>query len=69
MTALGTVLGVAAAAALSRAITALLFNTSPLDPATYAAVTVLLVLVSLLACWAPTVRAAQVDPLQTLRSE
>ena len=69
LTALGIAFGIPAAAALSRAITTLLFGTSRLDPATYLVVTGLLVGVSLLACWAPTLRAARVDPIQALRAE
>ncbi|MFI5214242.1 MAG: ABC transporter permease [Gemmatimonadales bacterium] len=69
MTTIGIVLGLIAAAALSRAIAGLLFATSRLDPVTYAGVAVLLLLVALLACWVPAARAARVDPMSTLRAD
>lgn len=67
LTALGAAIGLAAAALLSSALSALLFGVSRLDPVTYLAVTLALVLVSALACWAPAARAARVDPARTLR--
>jgi predicted permease len=69
MTAIGIALGLLAAAALSRVIAGLLFDTSRLDPVTYGGVAVLLLLVALLACWVPAWRASRVDPMSTLRAE
>ena len=46
-----------------------LFNVSPRDPATYAAVAVLLALVSFVAILVPARRAARVDPMTALRTE
>jgi len=69
LTAVGAVLGIAAAAAASRALVTLLFGVSHLDVATYAGVTGVLLAVSALACWVPAWRAARVDPAITLRSE
>jgi putative ABC transport system permease protein len=66
---IGTVIGTIGAAAVSQAIVALLFGTSPLDPITYLAVIAVLLVVSALACWLPAQRAAWVDPAMTLRSE
>ncbi|MFI5233130.1 MAG: ABC transporter permease [Gemmatimonadales bacterium] len=69
MTALGALIGVVAAVGLSRLMTSLLYGISPLDPATYAGVTVVLGVVALGACLVPALRAARVDPMATLRSE
>jgi len=69
LTAVGVTLGLLAAAGASRAIATLLFGTSPLDPATYAAVVALLGIVSAMACTMPAWRASRVDPAITLRAE
>ena len=69
LTALGTALGLAGALVASKALGSLLFGVSRLDPATYAGVVTLLLLVSALACSAPAWRAARVDPARTLREE
>jgi putative ABC transport system permease protein len=66
---IGVAAGLAGALALSRAIGSLLFELSPTDPATLAAVALLLTAVALLASWLPARRAARVDPLIALRSE
>jgi len=65
----GVAAGVVAAIVLSRALTTFLFEVESSDPTTLAGVGVLFALVSLLACWIPTRRAAQIDPLEALRSE
>jgi putative ABC transport system permease protein len=69
LTALGVLLGLVGAAAASRVIVSLLFAVSPLDPATYVGVIVVLGGVALLACSVPAWRAARVDPATTLRIE
>jgi ABC-type lipoprotein release transport system permease subunit len=46
-----------------------MFGVSVLDPVTYAAVVMLLVLVATFASWIPAWRAARVDPAITLRAE
>ena len=69
LTAVGAVLGLAAAAGLSRVIASLLFGISPLDPATYAGVATVLGVVALGACLVPAIRASRVDPMETLRAE
>ena len=69
LTLTGVVIGLAGAAAASRVIAGLLFDTPPVDPGTYLAVTLLLALVALLACWVPAARAAGTDPMSVLRGE
>jgi putative ABC transport system permease protein len=69
LTALGVALGAAGAVAAGRAIGAMLFGVSPLDPATYLGVLALLAAVAALACAVPAWRAARVDPASTLRTE
>jgi putative ABC transport system permease protein len=60
---------VVTALALSRTMAALLFDLSPTDPLTFAAVATILALVSFLASWVPARRAASVDPMVALRAE
>jgi len=69
LAAIGIVLGAIVAAASSRGLSALLFGVSPLDPVSYAAVALLLMGVTIAACWWPARRAARVDPSVTLRAE
>ena len=69
LTLLGTVIGIIAAAAGTRALTTLLFGVSHLDLVTYAGMCLLLLAVSAAACWVPAWRASRVDPVITLRSE
>ena len=66
---LGAALGIGAAMALTRRLQALLFETSPLDPLVFVAVSTLLVGVCLLASWLPARRAARIDPMAVLRAE
>jgi ABC-type antimicrobial peptide transport system permease subunit len=69
LTALGAVIGLAGAIAASRAIGAMLFGVSRLDPITYVSVIGLLAAVSVIACGLPAWRAARVDPAMTLRTD
>jgi predicted permease len=66
---LGAVVGIAAAAGLSRLVASRLFGLSSTDPVTYAAVALLLITVAVLASLLPARRAAKVDPMVALRSE
>jgi putative ABC transport system permease protein len=65
----GTAAGLIAAAALTRAITAMLFGVSPADAATYVAVAMVLGVVVLIASWIPARKATRIDPLVALRQE
>jgi predicted permease len=63
----GLLIGLAASAALSRAVTGLLFSTGSTDPLTYGTIAALVLLISLAATWVPARRATRVDPLAALR--
>jgi len=65
----GIMLGLAAAYGLTRLLTAFLFGVKPVDPLVFAAVPVVLALVSLAAIWMPASRATRVDPALALRRE
>ncbi|HLP07069.1 MAG TPA: ABC transporter permease [Opitutaceae bacterium] len=69
LTLLGVVLGLGGAAALTRFLQSLLFETSPQEPWVLAGVAAVLLLASLLACALPARRAARVEVAQLLRSE
>jgi predicted permease len=66
---LGSALGMAGAVAVTRLMGRFLFETSPLDPLTYAIVPVLFCLLALMAAWSPARRAANVDPMVALRND
>ena len=67
--AVGAVIGLVAAAALSRSISTFLYGVQPLDPVTFGSVAVVLALTAAIATAAPALRAVQVDPVVTLRGE
>lgn len=67
LTALGIFLGIVAAFWLTRWLSTLLFEITPLDPPTFSAVSLLLLAVAFTACWIPARRAARIDPVQALR--
>jgi predicted permease len=65
----GVIAGLLAAAAFTRAIRSLLYETSSFDPATFAAVGAIAIATALLASWLPARRATGADPMTILRSE
>jgi putative ABC transport system permease protein len=69
LTIAGVVLGLAAAFALTRLLSGLLFGVAAIDLSTFATISLLLVIVSLLACYLPARRAMRIDPLSALRYE
>jgi predicted permease len=69
LAALGIVVGLGAAAALTRLLTSLLYNIRATDPVTFVAVALTLAAVTLLAAYFPARRATRVDPVETLRHE
>jgi ABC-type antimicrobial peptide transport system permease subunit len=65
----GLVLGLAGAAFVTRFLQTLLFGVRPLDPLTFATVSISLLIVGLLAALVPAWRAVRIDPVVALRSE
>jgi ABC-type lipoprotein release transport system permease subunit len=61
--------GVIASAVLTRYVEALLFGITPLDPVTFIAALIVLILVAALATLVPASRAASIDPASALRCE
>jgi putative ABC transport system permease protein len=69
LSAIGVVLGLAAALALTRVMTTMLVDVKPTDPATFAAIALLFVVIAAAASWLPARRAARVEPMAALRDE
>ncbi|HTW81546.1 MAG TPA: ABC transporter permease [Terracidiphilus sp.] len=65
----GLCLGLAASAATTNLIQAMLYGTKPLDPAVFISVAGALIAVAALACIIPAWRASRLDPMQALRME
>ena len=61
--------GIGAAIGLTRLMTSMLFQVSPLDVRTYVAVSVLLLTAAVLASYLPARRAASLNPVEALRAE
>jgi len=66
---IGSAIGIAGALLLSRLMSSQLYGVSPTDPITFVAVSVLLTVVAVAACYIPARRAMQVDPMVALRYE
>jgi predicted permease len=69
LTVIGLVLGLVSAFGVMRLMSSLLFNVNPADPLTYGTVSIGLLLSAFLACYVPSRRAANVDPVEALRAE
>ena len=65
----GLAIGIAATLALTRVLTTMLFEISPHDPWILAGASLLMLVVTMLACYLPARRATRVDPIATLRTE
>jgi ABC-type antimicrobial peptide transport system permease subunit len=66
---IGAIIGLGAAAGLTRLMSSLLFGVAALDPLTYAGVAAILIAAAALASYVPARRATRVDPLDALRAE
>lgn len=66
---IGTLAGIAGAAALTRVLGSLLIGVSRLDTMSFGATAIFLMRVALVACWAPTRRASAIEPAVSLRAE
>jgi len=66
---LGAVIGVVAAALLSRYVRTMLFGIAPADPVTFGGAVAVTMVVALLAGWIPARRASRLDPMAALRHE
>ena len=69
LSAAGVVVGLVVAAALGRAMSSLLFGIEPMDPAAYLAGIGVVLAAAALASYVPARRAANIDPIETLRAE
>ena len=69
LAAVGLVIGIVAAALLTRFLSTLLFEVRPLDAPTFVGGAIILIAATLVACWLPARRAARVDPVIAMRVE
>jgi putative ABC transport system permease protein len=66
---LGLFIGLAAALGFVRFLQSSLYEVSPFDPVSFAAVALLLSAIGALACWLPARRATRINPVEALHSE
>ncbi len=65
----GCAAGLMGAAVLGRVLRGFLFEVTAIDPITYGAVPLIMMIVALLAAWVPARRAASIDPMEALRAD
>jgi len=68
LTTIGLIIGAIAALLLTRLMENLLYKVSPRDPIAFSSALVILILVTLLACFLPARRATRIDPVRALRT-
>ncbi|MCA1568316.1 MAG: ABC transporter permease [Acidobacteria bacterium] len=66
---IGILIGLVAAFALTRVMSSLLYEISPLDPITFAGLSIMLMIVAVIACYIPARRATRINPIIALRDE
>ncbi len=66
---IGITIGLVVAFAITRFLSSILYGITPSDPSTYLLISILLIGISILACYIPARKAAKIDPMETLRSE
>jgi predicted permease len=66
---IGSGIGIISALGLTHFLSGYLYGISPTDPLTFTLVPLMLIAVTMLACWLPARRAAKVDPMEALRYE
>jgi putative ABC transport system permease protein len=69
LAAIGVAIGVVLAAGAARLLGSLLFGVGPTDPVTFVGAAILFSVIGLVACYAPTRRATEVEPTDALRCE
>ena len=69
LAAVGVAIGLGAAYGAMELIASLLFEVKPVDPVTYAAVSLALIGATALAIYVPALRATTIDPIEALRAE
>ena len=69
LVAIGVVAGLAVAAAVTRVLATMLYETTPLDPATFVVTAIVLTIVATLASFIPARRGTRITPVEALRAE